>query len=405
MTGPSSSTTSTVTGGNSYIYWPFSVISVFCFCFGVPSNFFSLIYFAEKNRHRPNYASVLYIIMNAVDLVICFLCLPKAMTNLSGGRELFFSVDFLCSAWGYLWQILIRLSVFSVGLMSIYRTISLSLPFVKLSKRHILIPGTGYLVIQILQQSMPWWYGQSYNYNSYFGICMWSLWFDRESIEFKVMLVLMIILPFILPLFPIVISCLISILKLKKNGANCDSGSTKVGNKHAAQAKEAKRAATITIVLLTITYIVFNVPYCLLMIDQLVPNLTDGKTESILAGLAAYPHYIEIYNFIVFYSIPLNSTINPIIYITRMKNLRHFILNVVSCKKGRLMTAQMVSAPTATTYSRSPMMKLHAESTKVCSLHSKTTKVCLLTSPKMKDSRDQYKLKIESSFETCSPHH
>ena len=406
MTGPSSSTTSTATGGTAgpYIYWPFSVISVFCFCFGVPSNFFSLIYFAEKNRHRPNYASVLYIIMNAVDLVICFLCLPKAMTNLSGGKELFFSVDFLCLTWGYLWSILIRLSVFSVGLMSIYRTISLSLPFVKLSKRHIFIPGTGYLVIQMIQQSLPWWYGQKYHYYDSFGICMWALWFDPKTIASKVLSILLIFLPFILPLFLIVISCLISILKLKKNGAKGDSGSTKVGNKHAAQAREAKRAATITIVLLTVTYIVFNVPYCLLMMDQLVTSLSDRTLKSILAGLTAHPHYIEIYNLIVFYSIPLNSTVNPIIYITRMKNLRLFILNVVSCKKERLVAAQMVSAPTATTYSRSPIMKVHTESTKVCSLHSKNRKVCLLTPPRMKDSRDHYKLKIESRFETCSPH-
>ena len=330
-----------------YVYWPFSLVSVFCFCVGVPTNFFSLTYFIKKNRNRPSYISILYILMNAVDLMICVFCFPKAMSSLSGGKELFFSVEFLCSAWGYLWQILIRLSVFSVGLMSIYRTISLSLPFVKLSKRHIFIPGIGYLVIQMVQQSIPWWFGQGYNYNGYFGICMWAVWFDFKSVEAKVMYIAFIFLPFILPLFPIVISCLISIVKLRKDSKTCESGPKNANNEFAVRAMRRKRAATITIVLLTVAYIVFNLPYCLWMLEILVNVLSEGKTSILQSWFNdSTPYYNEIYNFIFVFLIPLNSTINPLIYIFRLKVLRCYIWNLLSCRARASSPVQMLSMGT-----------------------------------------------------------
>ena len=210
----------------SFVYWPFSSISVFCFCLGVPANLFSAAYFLSRNTKRPTHVSLLYIFMNIVDLMICLLCLPMAMTNLSNGKELFFSVSFLCNMWGYLWQILIRLSVFAVGLMSICRTISLSLPFLVLTKRHLLIPAVIYLVVLLIQHSIPWWFGKTYMYYPEYSICAWGIWFKYGTTEFKVMHMFLILMPFILPLFPIVISCLISVIKLKTDTTHCDSGNT-----------------------------------------------------------------------------------------------------------------------------------------------------------------------------------
>jgi hypothetical protein len=334
-----------------YVYWPFSAISVFCFCFGVPSNLFSLAYFLRKNRSRPTYVCLLYIFMNTVDLMICFLCLPIAMTNLSDGKELFYSFSFLCSVWGYLWQILIRLSVFSVGLMSVCRTISLSLPFVRLSKRHLLIPASVYSVLLFVEQSMPWWYNEGYELIPLIKVCSWIIWFDQKSLENKVMFIVFILLPFILPLFPIIISCLISVVKLKTDTTNCDSGMTKVGNEHAARAKKNKRSATITIIILTLAYILFNVPYCIIMVDMVVYSLSEGKAN-ITDSWFSYdltPYYYEIYFFVTFYSIPLNSTINPMIYILRIKNLRCYIWDVVNCKAEKPSRAQIFSMPTIVT--------------------------------------------------------
>ena len=314
-----------------YVYWPFSSISVFCFCLGVPVNLFSVAYFVSKNKKRPTYVCLLYIFMNIVDLMICLFCLPMAMTNLSNGKELFFSVSFLCSSWGYLWQILIRLSVFAVGLMSICRTISLSLPFLVLTKRHLLIPAIIYSAILLVQQSIPWWFGKRYNFWN--SICAWSIWFKFKTTEYKVMHMFLILMPFILPLFPIVISCLISVVKLKTTVTHFDSGNTKVGHEHAARAKKNKRSATITIIVLTVAYIVFNVPYCLLMLDELVVSLSEGKANIIRAWFnsSRTPYYLEIYSFFAQYSIPLNSTMNPVIYILRIKSLRCYIRNVLTC--------------------------------------------------------------------------
>jgi hypothetical protein len=328
--------TSSLATDYPYVYWPSSVVSVFSFCLGTPSNLLSLAYFAVKYWNKPTNVCLLYMFMNTVDLMICLLCLPMAITDLSDGKELFFSVSFLCSVWGYLWQILTRLSVFSVGLMSVCRTISLSLPFVRLSKRHLLIPAAVYLVILMVQQSVPWWFGWHYFPMYAIKICGWSIWFDMKSVEYKAMYIIQIMLPFILPLFPIVISCLVSVIKLKSNSTNFVSGSIKGESDHVEQAKKNKRSATITIIILTVTYIIFNVPCCLVTFDDGVYYLSEGKSHVIRSWFneKSVPYYQETFYFITIHTIILNSTVNPIIYIVRIKKLRSYIGKILSCRKS-----------------------------------------------------------------------
>ena len=340
----SSISTSSSTTELDYVYWPFGIISVYCFCVGVPISCFTLTYFIAKNKYRPTYVCLLYVVMNTVDLMICLLCFPMAITNLTGRKQLFYSINFLCSMWGYLWQILTRLSVFSVGLMSFCRTISLSLPFVRLSKQHLLIPAIIYLAILMVLQSIPWWFAKNYFFTRSL-MCGWAIWFDKKTVEHKVLHTFLILLPFILPLLLIVISCLISVVKLTTDTTNCDSGLTKVGNEHVKRAKRTKRSATITIVILTVVYIIFNVPYCLLMFDHF---LSDGNTNVIQSWLGLYDstYHTEIYAFLTLYAIPINSTLNPIIYILRIRNLRRYIWNLLRCRGGNSTLTQSQSTHT-----------------------------------------------------------
>ena len=337
-----------------YTYWPFGVISTSCFCFGVPANIFSLTFFIIKNKASPNHVSLLYIFINSVDLLISLLCLPKSLTTISGGEPLFFSVNYLCSISGYLWQILSRLSVFLVGLMSIYRTISLTFPFVRLSKRHIVLPSVLYAVILMVQQSVPWWYGKSYKMYHWNDFCTWAidetfdLRTDRQRCESdlsKVLTVVQLLLPYIVPLFPIIISCLISIVKLKTEVTDWKSSSKKIRNDFAAGARKTKRAATMTIILLTIVYIVFNVPVCVLMICEVIESLSECRLAPKQSWYTV-PYYFELYMFFYFYTVPLNSTVNPIVYILRIKDLNTFIWNVLRCKTAAYSSTRVFSLQT-----------------------------------------------------------
>ena len=333
----------------SFTYWPFGVISTSCFCFGVPANLFSLTFFIIKNRASPNHVSLLYIFINSVDLLISLLCLPKAMTTISGGKPLFFSVNYLCSISGYLWQILSRLSVFLVGLMSIYRTISLTFPFIRLSKRHIVLPSLLYGVILMIQQSIPWWYGKSYKRYHWNDFCTWkiddTLDLKCKSDVSKALTVVQLLLPYIVPLFPIIISCLISIVKLKTEVTDWNSSSKKIRNDYAAGARKTKRAATMTIILLTIVYIVFNVPVCVIMICEVIHSLSECRIAPHQSWYSL-PHYFELFAFFYFYTVPLNSTVNPIVYILRIKDLNSFIWNVLRCKTGAYSSTRVFSLQT-----------------------------------------------------------
>jgi hypothetical protein len=155
-------------------------------------------------------------------------------------------------------------------------------------------------------------------------------------VEVKAMYTIQIMLPFILPFFPIVVSCMISVLQLKRDSTNSETGSIKTGKDYVARTMEPKRSATITIIILTVAYIIFNAPYCLIKVDDTVFYLSEKKIRIIRSWFkeGSFPYYLEFFYFFTIYSIPLNSTVNPVIYILRIKNLQLYIWRVLTCKRG-----------------------------------------------------------------------
>ena len=96
----------------------------------------------------------------------------------------------------------------------IYRTISLLFPFVivRLTKRHIVLPYAVYAVILIvLQQSIPWWYGKSDNIANWNDFCVWNinnvLGHGKRSCksDIEILTVVQLLLPLVVALFLIVI--------------------------------------------------------------------------------------------------------------------------------------------------------------------------------------------------------
>ena len=45
-----------------------------------------------------------------------------------------------------------------------------------------------------------------------------------------------------------------------------------------------------------------------------------------------HKYAVEVYIWITLYTIPLNSTVNPMVYILRIKNLRNYLRRVVRCQ-------------------------------------------------------------------------
>ena len=320
-----------------YPHWPFGLVSMTCFLVGAPTNLLSLTYFVSRNREKSSYVRQLYILMNAVDLVICCLFLPTALSMFTEGAPLLFGSLFLCTVWGYVMQIVARLSVFCIGLVSIFRTLSVMLPFIRLSLVHILVPIGGYTTILLIQQSIPFWYGKSYHFLAAVGGCGWAIddIFAITSSQYKVLTVLLIVVEYILPLFPILLSCVLSCYQLRVSPFCSTDPSlfskNSCENKLIQESLRTKRSATITIILLTIAYILFNLPYCVIMVGDVVAMLSE---HTVFLQILPTRYFLLTYVSITFYSIPLNSTVNPLIYIMRIARLREHIWGVVGKVRG-----------------------------------------------------------------------
>eukprot|EP00116_Pleurobrachia_bachei_P004132 sb/3464394/ len=311
ITPPSANYSSTSTPATDYPLPFFAAISMFCVLVGVPTNLLSLSYFIQKSRRATSYVSLFHMFNNLVDLTMCLLYLPSAVTLISGGREMFFSVHLLCIAWGYLQQITARLSVFCIGLMSVLRAVCMTLPFVRLSPKHIVTPILSYLVLLMIQQTIPLWFGSSYFFFPAAGGCGWSLGaiFPINTPEFKGLTLLLVVFEYILPIFPIIASCIISVYQLKSTPVCCGNTANydKYNNQLIHQSLKTKRSATLTIIILTGLYIFFNLPYCIMLaLDQV--SVLSEYSWSYHQGSLTEDQFHILHLAITVYSIPLNIT-------------------------------------------------------------------------------------------------
>ena len=115
------------------------------------------------------------------------------------------------------------------------------------------------------------------------------------------------------PVFPILISCLISIVELHKH---TDAGS--------------KRAVTKTVVLFTVIYILFNLPFVTYFIVAHVDRFSGFKYNVFEFEKPSF----NLRSFVVSISVMMNSTVNPILYLFRFKRFRLFVVKVIQNRRN-----------------------------------------------------------------------
>lgn len=94
-------------------------------------------------------------------------------------------------------------------------------------------------------------------------------------------------------------------------------------NKNQGHGLKVKRDASLTILVFTSVYAVFNIPTAICYVFHLV-KMDSGQTLSSYFMFDKPGYYFH--NFLLNLSIPLNSTINPLVYLARMKAFRCFLL-------------------------------------------------------------------------------
>ena len=282
------------------------ILGILCLCafsVGIIGNIAALIYFTSKRKDLP---TLIYIVIASNDLLICITILPIAVSLINQRDYVLFQYTVVLVTWGVLWDILPYMSIFLISVLSITRTIKLLYPLKFINKSVVLAVIGVYELYLLLRTIIPFILGPKYKCYRYYGYCY------RYSDEWHYFIIVTQMIESALPIIPITLSCCISmyVIILSLNVSEQNNSVTAM-----------KRSATITILLVTSVYIIFNIPVFIIFCIHLHEVVTDTYT------------YISdnTYVWVIVYVIntSLNATINPIVYVSRMKMFRSSISRLI----------------------------------------------------------------------------
>ena len=293
----------------------FAVIVIICLIIGLPGNALALKYFLSQTK---DLATCIYIFTTINDMLICATSFPVILSFVNQRDAVIFGNFTFCAIWGIVWKILPFLSVFLVAVLSLTRTLLLLKPLRAINKHYVIAVICGYglfiTTIRILPNLLD--YGD-YVYNSKGVYC----WEERYFTWYKTAANVISILLLAFPIIPIIVSCgvstylVLSSIRVSNNNTNINT---------------LRKTATVTIVMFTVVYIIFNIPNFVnyvIYITCLVNNdYTIYNTESL---------YFYAWNFTYIICVVANAGANPVIYFWRMRNLRTYIfVTVLTRSKG-----------------------------------------------------------------------
>eukprot|EP00116_Pleurobrachia_bachei_P005048 sb/3465310/ len=290
---------------------------------GVPLNLAAMIFFikSDASSKRKFFFKSLYTVISVSDLLICLTSVPVIEALFSNRNpKVFFGNDAFCKIWGILWEILPYWSVFLIGCLSISRTIILLLPTFQLQHRYLVLSLSLYLTLLLARAIIPaiLSYGDLV-YQRYCVYCFLKV--NSNSEFFRKLKGQSSVAMLAAPVLPIALSSILSICKLQQR-----QGSYKVGS------GKAQSHATKTIILITQVYVLCNLPTFANYIYYYTWSFSAQSKAA--QGAQSYTVlYMENpfwwYSWTVTYVVltALNSTLNPAVYLMRMKPFRRFIMS------------------------------------------------------------------------------
>ena len=351
--------------------------SIFCFVIGTIGNILALIYFANKRKDLP---TKIYILMTITDTISCMLVIVVGQSFLNERRPGWFKKSWVCDIWSTVWNVTPYFSVFLVLVLSVVRTISLVRPFGTVSHKLILAIVFVYLVYLTARVLLPeilnlskHIYDDEFQQHIYCGVK-----FNTFGLLYKYQIWSNVI-QLTAPVIPIIASCVIScycVLKSRKANAlsrkaagqkslvipkvsvshqtsQSSDGSRGEGawNKMKRTArnlstvsmmssrssrnastvssvggpggKDRQIQATITILLITATYILFNIPVFIYYLFFVVEMFLIKDYDKRVFMNNDHVNYYG-WNLVFVQCVALNAALNPILYCWRIGKLRQF---------------------------------------------------------------------------------
>ena len=291
---------------------------------GIPGNIIALLFFRTQATDLP---SLLYRITAINDITLLSSTVPTSVSLFYKRQPMWFKNQLFCTIFGMLQTILPAFSVAIVGTLCISRTVQLFLFTRKLNKKLILFLLFSYLAYLVISEAVPVLVGRlHFSYTSTEIYC-----WDRSVNSTKYPNVAYIdiamdMMSFSLPVVPILLCCIVSTAKIRL--------SRKVT---ASNGNSLKTRATITIMIFTVTYVIFNIP--IFVVQVLRVNLFTLQENYPGRYFGNFFMYQYGWNMAKMLLPACNAAVNPVIYLARIARYRMWLMRLCDRKaKGFKLT-------------------------------------------------------------------
>eukprot|EP00116_Pleurobrachia_bachei_P007393 sb/3467655/ len=244
-----------------------------------------------------------------------------------------FGYHIICTGWRVLFKSFTRMSVFLVLLLSVSRAISMVAPLRKVSRTvvlRVLVVYLFYLPTEVIVFSIVWRNETGVTYDITGVYCFE----DQPENLYNSLYVASLGLPAILITFSFIVSVVAIRNSMKRRslfrrvavprGVNREEGR----RMRRPLVDAAKRQASWTILIFTLTYLIFNLPHCINMILWMITmNRTVPEGEYRYPGTFYDNKFMYAYswNITEVLSCGLNSASNPLVYYCRMSAYRKWL--------------------------------------------------------------------------------
>ena len=246
-----------------------------------------------------------------------------------------FGHTWFCSIWAVLWEVLPFYSVYLVGFLSFTRLTTLLKPNTILPLYTIPISTVLYVAVlagckggavalHYLQHNTSRCCHTAhtvFNFNTHSMYCfIFTRGFDDKHSWFMYSISSTVLMAGPIPL--ILTSCLVSLYKIRQATIRSKSLSSSV---------QMQRQASITIVIVTLVYLIYNIPVFLNYIAYTFASFhTDLDYREMYGSSSALYYYAWLVTYVV--CVALNAMTNPVVYFYRMSGYRRFVLSEVGVK-------------------------------------------------------------------------
>ena len=298
-----------------------SVCGTLCNCLAL--TLFAKEFIAARNTSDNNkfYFKYVYLVICVTDLLICISVFPVVDAFIEDPNypefktPILFRNHFFCNVWGLLWEILPSFSVFLVGVLSISRLILLLKPRFKFGITLMCIVMATYVLLIFAVKLILLLTTDVMDYEPMLRYCFLISHNDNQFRTHEIVTLGIMVSQLALPILPVTLCFILSLVLLlgpKYRTSQCN-------NFNSPQDK-----AAVTVVIITVVFIVFNIP---MLINNIfyIHGLTTKQNATFTDIYDSVWTFYYSWPLAYIVSVAINSTVNPIIYYFRMQNFKKFV--------------------------------------------------------------------------------